>query len=177
MTIDDVVPVWDWRSAHATRVAAPPERAVAAVREVSGRDLPLTGALMRIRTLGRRSSSHDRPAIEGMARLGLATLADEGDGGIVVGGILSPWRLRGGHRRVGSADDVRAFAEPGWVRVAAAFTVIPEGAGCRVATETRIAATDETARRRFGRYWRLIGPFSSITRREMLAAIRRRAEA
>jgi hypothetical protein len=46
-----------------------------------------------------------------------------------------------------------------------------------VGTETRIAATDEVARRRFGRYWRLIGPFSSITRREMLAAIRRRAEA
>jgi hypothetical protein len=175
MTIDDVLPAWDWRSAHATRVAAPPDRARAAVREVSGRDLPLTGALMRIRTLGRRSSSRDRPAIEGMARLGLATLADEGDG-IVVGGVLSPWRLRGGHRRVASAEDVRAFAEPGWVRVAAAFTVIPEGGGCRVATETRIAATDEAARRRFRRYWRLIAPFSSITRREMLAAIRRRAE-
>jgi hypothetical protein len=176
MTIDDVVPAWDWRSAHATRVAAPPERAAAAVREVSGRDLPLTGALMRIRTLGRRSSSRERPAIEGMARLGLATLADDRDG-IVVGGVLSPWRLRGGHRRVASAEEVRAFAEPGWVRVAAAFTVIAEGAGCRVATETRIAATDDTARRRFGHYWRLIGPFSSITRREMLAAIRRRAEA
>jgi hypothetical protein len=176
MTIDDVVPAWDWRSAHETRVAAPPERAAAAVREVSGRDLPLTGALMRIRTLGRRSSSRERPAIEGMARLGLATLADDRDG-IVVGGVLSPWRLRGGHRRVASAEEVRAFAEPGWVRVAAAFTVIAEGAGCRVATETRIAATDDTARRRFGHYWRLIGPFSSITRREMLAAIRRRAEA
>jgi hypothetical protein len=63
------------------------------------------------------------------------------------------------------------------VRVAAAFTVVPEGDGSRVGTETRIAATDDTARRRFGRYWRLVGPFSSITRREMLAAIRRRAEA
>ena len=176
MRIDDVVPVWDWRSAHTTRVAAPPVRAAAAVREVSGRDLPLTGALMRIRTLGRRSSSRERPAIEGMARLGLATLADDRDG-VVVGGVLSPWRLRGGHRRVASAEEVRAFAEPGWVRVAAAFTVAPEGDGCRVRTETRIAATDDTARRRFGRYWRLIGPFSSITRREMLAAIRRRAEA
>ena len=63
------------------------------------------------------------------------------------------------------------------MRAATAFTVTPEGAGSRVRTETRIAATDDTARRRFGRYWRLIGPFSSITRREMLAAIRRRAEA
>jgi len=55
--------------------------------------------------------------------------------------------------------------------------VAPDGTGSRMATETRIAATDATARRRFGRYWLLIGPFSGITRREMLAAIRRRAEA
>ena len=68
--------------------------------------------------------------------------------------MLSPWRLRGGHRAIASAEELRAFAQPGWVRVATAFTVIAEGDACRVATETRIAATDEAARRRFGRYWR-----------------------
>jgi hypothetical protein len=175
MTIDDVLPAWDWRSAHATRVGAPCERAAAAAREFTGRDLPVTGALMRVRTLGRRTFD-DRPTVETFARIGLVLLADEPDG-IVVGGVLSPWRVRGGHRAIASADELRAFAEPGWVRVVAAFTVASEGADCRVGTETRIAATDDTARRRFGRYWRLIGPFSSITRREMLAAIRRRAEA
>jgi hypothetical protein len=175
MTIDDVLPAWDWRSAHATRVAAPCERAAAATREFTGRDLPVTGALMRVRTLGRRTFD-DRPTVETFARIGLVLLADEPDG-VVVGGVLSPWRVRGGHRAIASADELRAFAEPGWVRVATAFTVAYQGDGCRVRTETRIAATDDTARRRFGRYWRLIGPFSSITRREMLAAIRRRAEA
>jgi hypothetical protein len=175
MTIDDVLPAWDWRSAHATRVAAPCERAAAAAREFTGRDLPVTGALMHVRTLGRRTFD-DRPTVETFARIGLVMLADEPDG-VVVGGVLSPWRVRGGHRAIASADELRAFAEPGWVRVATAFTVAPQGDGCRVRTETRIAATDDTARRRFGRYWRVIGPFSSITRREMLAAIRRRAEA
>lgn len=175
MTIDDVLPTWDWRSAHATRVAAPAERAAAAMREFSGRDLPLTGALMRVRTLGRRTFD-ERPTVETMATIGLAVLADEPHG-ILLGGVLSPWRVRGGHRVIASAEELAAFAEPGWVRVAAAFTVSPDGGGSRAATETRIAATDDTARRRFGRYWRLIGPFSSITRREMLAAIRRRAEA
>ena len=175
MTIADVLPTWDWRSAHAVRVAAPPERAAAAVREFSGSDLPVTGALMRVRALGRRTFD-ERPTVETMARIGLAVLADEPDG-ILLGGVLSPWRVRGGHRTIASAEELAAFAEPGWVRVAAAFTVAPDGVGSRVGTETRIAATDDTARRRFGRYWRLIGPFSSITRREMLAAIRRRAEA
>jgi len=175
MSIDDVLPNWDWRSAHNTRVAASPERAAAAAREFSGRDLPVTGALMRVRALGRRTFD-DRPTLQAMTRIGLAVLVDERYA-VVVGGVLSPWRLRGGHRAIASADELRAFAEPGWVRVATAFTVTPEGPGCRVRTETRIVATDDHARRRFGRYWRLIGPFSSITRREMLAAIRRRAEA
>jgi hypothetical protein len=175
MTIDDVLPRWDWRSAHTARVTASPERAAAAVREFRGRDLPVTGALMRVRALGRRTFD-DRPTVETMTRLGLAVLVDDRYA-VVLGGALSPWRLRGGHRAIASADELRAFAEPGWVRVAAAFTVTPEGTGSRVATETRIAATDDVARRRFGRYWRLIGPFSSVTRREMLAAIRRRAEA
>ena len=175
MTIDDVLGTWDWRSAHAVRVAASPQRAAAAMREFTGRDLPVTGALMRVRTLGRRTFD-DRPTIERLRRIGLVALVDE-PYAVVAGGVLSPWRVRGGHRTIASVEELAAFAEPGWVRVAAAFTVAPDGDGSRVGTETRIAATDDTARRRFGRYWRLIGPFSSITRREMLAAIRRRAEA
>jgi hypothetical protein len=175
MTIDDLLPTWDWRSAHATRVAAPPDRAAAAARAVSGRDLPVTGALMRVRMLGRHRVD-ERPIVEAMARIGLRTLVDD-PLAVVVGGVLAPWRLRGGHQAIGSAAELQAFAAPGWVRVAMAFTVAADGAGSRVATETRIVATDVVARRRFGRYWRVIGPFSGITRREMLAAIRRRAEA
>ena len=156
MTIDDVLPTWHWRSAHSRRVAAPRERADAAVRAFGAPDLPITGALMRIRGLGRRVFD-DRPLLQSMARIGMVVLVDE-PGTVVLGGALSPWRLA-----TDSLEAFRAFAKPGWVRVAAAFTCIE--------------ATDDAARRRFGRYWRVVGPFSSVTRREMLAAIRRRAEA
>jgi hypothetical protein len=175
MTINDVLPTWHWRSAHATRVAGPSERADAAIRAFSASDLPVTGGLMRMRGLGRRVFD-DRPLLQSMARIGMVVLVDE-PGTVVLGGVLAPWRLRGGHLAIGSLDAFREFATPGWARVAAAFTVAPDGATSRIGTETRIEATDDAARRRFGRYWRLIGPFSSITRREMLSAIRRRAEA
>ena len=175
MTIDDLLPAWDWRSAHATRVAATPARAIATMRALCAGDLPVSGVLMRIRALGRRVAA-ERPLLDAMSRIGLAVLVDEGDH-VVVGGILAPWQLRGGHLPVGSVDEFRAFADPGWVRVATAFTAAPDGAGSRIATETRIAATDAVARRRFARYWRVVGPFSGVTRREMLSAIRRRAEA
>lgn len=175
MSIDDALPTWDWRSAHATCVAATPERCAAAARAVTSRDLPVTGALMRIRLLGRHRRD-DRPLLQSMRGIGLAVLDDD-PATVVVGGVLAPWRPRGGHMPVDTIHALRAFAAPGWVRVAMAFTVAPEGNGSRVRTETRIAATDPEARRRFGRYWRLIAPFSGITRREMLAAIKRRAEA
>ena len=111
MTIDDVLPTWDWRSAHAARVAASPERAAAAVREFSGRDLPVTGALMRVRALGRRTFD-ERPTIETMARIGLAVLADEPHG-ILLGGVLSPWRVRGGHRPIALGRGARRLRRAG----------------------------------------------------------------
>jgi hypothetical protein len=175
MTIDDALASWHWRSAHATNVAAPPERCTAAARAVTGRDLPVTGLLMRIRALGRRMTD-DRPLLRSMRGIGLVTVLDD-PYEVVVAGVLAPWRLRGGHVAIGSLDELRSFGAPGWVRIAMAFTAEPNGAGSRVATETRIAATDASAHRRFARYWRVIGPFSAITRREMLAAIKRRAEA
>jgi hypothetical protein len=174
MTIDELLPEWGWRSAHATRVAAPPERVLASLRAVSSRDLPLSGALMRLRMLGRRARD-PRPLLQSMASIGLVVLGDD-DGAVVLGGIMRPWQLHGGHLPIASAEDFRAFNRPGWVRVVTALVVEPDGAGARVRTETRIAATDAGAGRRFGRCWRVIAQLSAITRRELLATVRRRAE-
>jgi hypothetical protein len=174
MTIDDLLPAWHWRSAHATSVAATPQRTLAALREVTARDLPVSGVLMRMRRLG-KPARDPRPLVESMAAIGLTVLADDGRA-IVLGGIMRPWQLHGGYLPVGSRDDFRAFERPGWVRVATVFAIDRDGAGARLRTETRVAATDAGARRRFGRYWRVIAPFSGITRRELLATVRRRAE-
>jgi hypothetical protein len=38
-----------------------------------------------------------------------------------------------------------------------------------------VRLTDDEARRRFARYWRVVGPLSSLTRRSWLAAAKRRA--
>jgi hypothetical protein len=45
-----------------------------------------------------------------------------------------------------------------------------------ITTETRIYATDASARRRFAGYWRVIYPGSALIRRMWLRAIARRAE-
>jgi hypothetical protein len=58
------------------------------------------------------------------------------------------------------------------------FRVTPDGAGgSMVSTETRVFASDASARRRFAAYWRLIYPGSATIRRMWLRAIERRATA
>jgi len=58
------------------------------------------------------------------------------------------------------------------------FVVEPEGEGwSQVTTETRIFAPEASVRRKFGAYWRVIYPGSSLLRIGWLEAIRRRAEA
>jgi hypothetical protein len=42
-----------------------------------------------------------------------------------------------------------------------------------LSTETRVACGDEGARRRFGRYWRVVAPFSGLIRGAMLREVER----
>jgi hypothetical protein len=171
--IDTLLPRWDVHEVHATDVAASPERTWTAVEEVTVGELPLSRLLMRVRGLGRLTARLDRPLLESLSFL--APLA-EAQGDRVVGMIGRPWTPRGDPVPVSSAADFAGFDRPGWVRVATDFRVAPAPGGARLTTETRIAATDPDARRRFARYWRIVGFSSALIRREMLRAIRRRAE-
>jgi len=46
-----------------------------------------------------------------------------------------------------------------------------------LATETRVHVPDPVSRRRFGRYWKIVRPFSGLIRIVVLRAAKRRAEA
>ena len=46
-----------------------------------------------------------------------------------------------------------------------------------LATETRVHVPDPVSRRKFGRYWRIVRPFSGLIRLVVLRAAKRRAEA
>lgn len=70
-----------------------------------------------------------------------------------------------------------ALEAPGAAKGAWNFRFEPLAGGrTRVTTVTRVAAGDAAARRSFGRYWRLIRPFSGLIRIEMLRALRRKLD-
>jgi hypothetical protein len=178
--LDEFLPGYDVNEVHSTRVAAPPHAVMAAVEELTAREVPVLVALMALRSLpgrlmGRRARERDGPILQGFVQGGFAVLADRPDE-LVVGGVGRFWKPSGDVRRV-SAADFAAFAEPGYAKTAFNMHAQPApGGGTLLTTETRIQGTDEHARRSFRRYWLVIHPGSAAIRRAWLRAIRRRAE-
>jgi hypothetical protein len=128
------------------------------------------------RLRGRRPHRHDGTIVESFLRGGFVVLAERPEE-LVVGAVGRFWRASGDIRRVEAGDFV-PFAEPGYAKSAFNMHAQPAPGGTTLlTTETRIQATDDTARRSFGRYWRLIHPGSAAIRRAWLRAIRQRAEA
>jgi hypothetical protein len=179
MPLDEFLPDYDVNEVHSTRVAASPDAVLAAARALTSRDVPLARALMAVRTLparlrGRRRSV-DAPIIDQFVRGGFAVLAERSDE-LVLGGVGRFWQPSAPGRPI-RADEFAGFDEPGWAKTAFNFEARPApGGGTVLTTETRIQATDDTARRSFRRYWRVIGPGSAAIRRAWLRAIRLRAE-
>jgi hypothetical protein len=178
--LDEFLPDYELNEVHSTRIAAPPDEVMAAVRALSAREVPVLVGLMALRTLpallsGRRRRPRQGPILEGFLRGGFVVLADQPHE-LVVGAVGRFWRANGDVRRV-SPDEFAAFREPGYAKAAFNMHAQPSAeGGTLLTTETRIQPTDSHARRRFRRYWLLVHPGSAAIRRAWLRAIRRRAE-
>lgn len=107
---------------------------------------------------------------------GMMLLAESPGVEIVVGSVGRFWEPDYGHREVGPGE-FADFREPGHAKLAMDFWVRPDGHGGSVLRyEARTATTDEEARRRFRRYWRLIRPGVGLVMGRAVALIRKEAE-
>ncbi|MBN1528060.1 MAG: hypothetical protein JW895_03310 [Thermoleophilaceae bacterium] len=176
MILDDQMPAWDVRERHSIRVAASPERTLAAAREVTGREIPLLRGLMAVRTLGVSLRGRtDVPLLRGFERMGFAVVGASEDE-VAYGSAGRFWRPSGGLLHL-PPGEFAAFAEPGFAKAGFNFRVeAAPGGGCVLTTETRVLGTDPGARRRFRAYWTVVRPGSGLIRRDWLRAIRARAE-
>lgn len=185
--LDDVLPVYGHRERHATQIAAAPEVVWSAFHAVSAGDLRLTRVLTAIRALPARLPGcgmsggglpADRGFLEAFHERGYRELRADPPSTLVTGAAGQPWRLlRGGETAdVVDLDGFRAFARPGFVLIATSFELEALGDGTRLSTETRVQPTDAAATRAFRPYWWAIRGGSGLIRRDMLHAVRRRAE-
>ena len=171
-SLDAYLDEYEFAERHRIAISAPAERIDRALREVTFTDLPLVRGLFVLRGLGRRRG--DDPAVATMARAAVV-LEDEPGSGMVLGLTGQFWRPLGGDRtaRTRTPDEFASFARPDACQAVVDFRA---SAG-ELTTETRVHVREPAARRSFGRYWRLIRPFSGLTRILLLRAAKRRAEA
>lgn len=176
--LDEFLPSYDVHEVHSLSTTASPAAVMEAIHALTPVEVPVLVALMAIRSvptlLSRRRPSLRGRLLDGFRRGGFVELHGAPDE-LVFGGVGRFWRPAGGLLRVNPAD-FRDFAEPGFAKAAFNFRLERVDGHTRVTTETRIATTDEHARRRFGTYWRVIHPGSVLIRIAWLRAIRRRAE-
>jgi hypothetical protein len=180
MELDDVVPAPDHLTRQARVIDAPPAVVWEELHRVRLASLPVSLVLGGLRALpvllaGKGSIGLDRTFLDVVP---VPALSSTPPRAVVFGGVLQAWKLTGGEQPPElDATGVREFAEPGWVKVAMDFRLTPSLGGTRLSSETRVAATDATTRRRFDRYWLVVRPGSSATRWEVLTAVALRAEA
>jgi hypothetical protein len=180
VNLDDVVPVADHITRQSRVIEAPRRVVWEELHRLKLRSLPVSLVLSAVRVVpvlltGRWRGGLDRTFLDVVP---IPVLSSERPSAVVFGGVLQAWRLTGGEQPPAlDADGVREFAEPGWVRIGMEFRLTPAVGGTHLSSETRVAATDPATRRRFNRYWLVVGPGSSATRWEVLTAVALKAEA
>ncbi len=108
--------------------------------------------------------------------MGFMLLAEEPGVEFVVGSVGRFWRRDYGWHPI-PPDRFVGFAEPGYAKLAVSFLVQPAAGGHSLLRyEARTATTDEVARARFRRYWRVIQPGVALVMRRALTRIRAEAE-
>ena len=192
--LDRVIPVYQFSEFHSIRILASRPAAYSALKQVTPGEIFLYRTLVWLRRFGRSGPPSilnpppDRPLIEVAASTSFLPLADipgdQPNSEIVLGTLVAVPR---GWRPTGrpTAEAYIALArsrQPGFAFAAMNFRLreCEPSAGSTpctlLTTETRVYATDDAGKRRFGRYWRVIYPGSSLIRMTWLRAVRKRAE-
>ena len=180
MDLDDVVPEPEHVTHQARVIDAPPSVVWDQLHSLKLTSLPVSLVLSGVRALPVLLAGRWRGALHHnfLDLVPIPVLSSEPPTAVVFGGLLQAWRLTGGEKPPElDAEGVREFAEPGWVKIAMEFRLRPAVGGTHLSSETRVAATDPATRKRFNRYWFVVGPGSSAIRWEVLAAVAVRAEA
>lgn len=186
MLIDRYLPQCDVSLEFETTVDAPASEVYRAIREADLRD-PVISALFALRELpqrlarrlhGQASPTPPRVTFGTMIQdgPGWTLLAEQPDHELVVGSVGRFWERDYGGRAV-AAGEFSGFNEPGYAKLVIGFSVRPGPIGETILRyEARTLATDDTARRKFRRYWKLIRPGVSMVMRAALHRIRLTAE-
>ncbi len=185
MLIESAMPTFDAVISEHVVVAANPSTTFRAARDVDLLTIrtPLLTASMWIRALPARLSGRAAPPLprlvigDGLGLRGWLELGELTDREIAFGAVGKFWLPVIEWKDV-TPEEFSAFAEPGWGKIAANFSVMHYGEHSTLLSyQCRSVTTDPASRRRFLAYWWLIRPFVSHIMRATVEKIKANAEA
>jgi hypothetical protein len=178
MKLDELLPAYDVAARYDILVQASPAETAAALENTDFSESRLTKLLLGLRTLGRgRPDSSTGTQVERLRRAGFIELANVPQKEIVFGVVGRFWRPDSGIITGLSTEEFIDFHTEGCAKAVWNFAIAAESERLtRVITETRIQAFGRSARWKFRAYWQVVGLFSGIIRKEILALMKRKAE-
>ncbi len=179
--LDRFMPSCEVAERHHVRISAPADITFAAATEMNLQRSPIVRGIFRAREviMGSRRvrAEHPQPFLAEMRAIGWGVLAESPGREIVMGAVTQPWVADVVFHPL-PPDEFSQFNEPGFVKIA--WTLRVDEIGPRESifrTETRVVATDPTARARFRRYWALASPGIIAIRWMLLNPLKADAEA
>lgn len=179
-SIERFAPGAEFGERHEIRVHAPAEVVFEVAESFDLMSIPAIYGIfwLRARILGAPLPSRDD--LDGLVsqtkEMGWGELARRPGREVVMGAVVQPWLSEPVFKPM-PPEDFATCREPEHVRIVWTLEAEPLGPHVTVLrTETRVVPTDEAARKRFRRYWRLAGIGIVLIRLLALPAMRRQAE-
>ena len=170
MLIDKFLPEYDFCETHGILIQAKPADIYRVANEIDFSDSLIIRWLFRLRGM-----SAENLTLRGLRKFRFETLGETLNKEMVLGLVGRFWTIGGGLKKI-DAESFKRFDTTGYAKAVWNFSLDADGSNTRLTTETRIKCLDAESRRRFGRYWMFIRPFSGLIRMEILKAIKRSAE-
>jgi len=172
VALEKFLPEFHFSEKHSILISALPSAVSAQIAVLNVSDSRIIRTLLALRGIPRKTST----GIEEWKKMGFAVLEHQPDQEIILGLIGQFWKISGKIHHC-PAEEFMSFNNLDFAKAVWNFKTIPlDGNQLRLETETKIFCPDPTTRKKFGRYWFLIKPFSGFIRIEMLKIIKRKAE-
>jgi hypothetical protein len=185
-TLDGIVPETEFRDVISVTVNASSAAIFAALRNVTAEEMPVAKALGTLRylpgrVLGRNNvaAGAGEPFIAALLKNGTVVLAETPDTELVTGSAGKYHQLLDQEPQpFTTAEEFHSFADPDCQKLVMSLRVEPTGTRGlnRLVLEHRTQALSDESRRRFRRYWRVIKPTGAFVTKQLLWAVKVRAE-
>ncbi|REJ79363.1 MAG: hypothetical protein DWQ47_01080 [Acidobacteria bacterium] len=176
MLIDEFLPTYDVSNKYAVTINDVRSKVYPFVRKMDISAASVSMFLFQLRGIKSACGSEDHFDLDALLKMGFVILGEKKNKELLLGLIGKPWTPDGCLVDF-SADEFKDFDKPGFAKIAWNFALKSTGTGeCQLATETRVACTDEESSRNFGIYWFFVSSLSGLTRKEILHVIKSQAE-